>query len=80
MLLIINLITTILILIILIFCLSKDLSDRGFRFSSPPPTTLPTKSSAHHPVALQELSPNTTEYKYSSFEKQVFFCPFHAKV
>ena len=45
MLLIIHLITTILILMILIFCLSKDLSDRGLRFSGPPPTTLPTKSS-----------------------------------
>ena len=61
MLLMINLIITILILIILIFCLSKDLSDRGLRFSGPPPTTLPTKSSAHHPAQ------NTTEYKYSGF-------------
>ena len=68
------------IMMILIFCLSKDLSDRGLRFSGPPPTTLPTKSSAHHPAAHQELSPNTTEYKYSMFEKQVFFCSFHAKI
>ena len=50
MLLIIHLIITILILMILIFCLSKDLSDRGLRFSGPPPTTLPTKSSTLLPT------------------------------